>query len=157
MEEEKKFDISSLSKSESISLFRRINKYVAQFTMGEQDYQRYHELFSLADKLRIEVLTEKIEAIKPYYAVLNTIYANLYFFIGEDVIIELMKEVEEDMATWERLQSIEKKTFYPKALVKKLLNIHIIFLVAKQMIGLGFPVTKRESIEKQLKRIADVI
>ena len=135
-------------------------KYAAEFSMGEFDYQRFHEILQLADKLRIEILNnfgKDAKMIRAYYSVLDTFYVNIHFLVVDRERFEKMrKEIENLMNEWEKKNAKENRLTYPVTLVKKLLDFHKELLYIKQIVGLGIKVQRVESLKKKLERIADI-
>jgi acid phosphatase class B len=134
-------------------------KFSAEFTMGELDYQRFHELLTLADRLRVELLSswgKDASMVRAYFSVLDTFFVNILFLIrnfGLDVerneIIKLMQE-------WEKRDAMQGKRSFPVELAQKLLDFHQKLLFAKQVVGLGIKIQRVESLKKRLARVADI-
>jgi len=134
-----------------------LSKYSAEISMGEYDYERFHKLLSYADMLRIMVLNRKIEAIRPFFAVLDTFYANISFFSFDKRLELLRNSLKEKLEEWEALMSDNKKLLFPIQLAEDLLRFHELLMTLKQYIGLGIRVSRKENLKEKLRKAADLI
>jgi hypothetical protein len=138
------------NKTETKTPFKWKPKFKAQYSMGELDYMRYDIMLKMSDEFRIRTICRDSSAIEPYYAVLNTLYANWrQLIIDLNKFDELFEKMNKALKDWKAQTGI--KTF-PITLAEMLLNVHRDLLCLKQIIGLGIPVQKDEKFGTKARR-----
>ncbi len=133
--------------------------YVAEYSMNEYDYSRYHNLLSLADGLRIDIISKRDPSlILQYYAVLDTLYSNWFPLIKDKPGFEKeLFSIKELVEKWKNELKNSSNIKFPVTLAEKLLDFHRALLIEKQAIGLGIRVTKLASEKIKFLRAGDII
>lgn len=132
-------------------------KFLSEYSMGQYDFERYHQLLIMADFLANEVLNKNAIAIKPFYAKLIVLYSNFRPLVyNKGKWEKYKKECEELMKEWGKKSYTEGKNLFPVTLADKLIDFWQELLLLKQIIGLGSVVKKNESLRTKLNRAAGV-
>jgi len=131
--------------------------YKSEFSMGQLDFERFHEILRTLDYIAIEVRARNKDYIIRYYTILKELFINMRPLMYETVKKEFkgqFKEVEEMMDgkyLYLLIDPDDDETF-PLDLARKLENIHIELLEIRQKIGLGVPATREETTAAKFKR-----
>lgn len=136
----------------------RLPEFVAEYSMGALDYERYHRILSVADALAFRVLMKDIDAIKPFYSILLTFYSNLSPLIHErhkGKLIDMIKKVNILFKDYEEKNKV--KRYFPETLANELIFLWQELLFQKQMVGLGATLRKKETLKAKLKRAAGLV
>lgn len=132
-------------------------KFLSEYSMGQYDFERYHQLLIMADFLADQVLNKNVLAIKPFYAKLITLYSNFRALVYNKGKWEVYKkDCEKLMNEWGKKSFSEGKNLFPVTLANKLIEFWQELLLLKQIIGLGSVVRKNESLRTKLNRAAGV-
>ena len=130
-------------------------RYVAEYSMGMLDYERYHYLLLRLDEIAVSVGSYNIDSIIPYCSLLKELYINLRPIMYNTVREKFEKwfeEIEkEKIKFWQNLNKNKKE--FPYRLTKLLEKVHIELLETRQIMGLGIKVLKKRSEEAKLKDI----
>lgn len=132
-------------------------KFLLEYSMGQYDYERYHQLLIMADFLADQVLNKNVHAIKPFYSKLVTIYSNFRPVVYQTYRKKyetLQNECDRLIKEWGIKGYDEGKNLFPVSLAEKLIEFWQELLVLKQLIGLGSIVKKEESQKTKLDRAA---
>lgn len=132
----------------------------AEFSMGQYDYQRYHEHLVLADQLTMAVINHNTEAIRPYYSIIKTLWINFRAIVKphfQERVDVKMREVDILFRQWKAMNVKNNKIFFPELLSTKLIDVYSDLLIVKQLVGLGMLVTREESEHTRMKRAMDLI
>jgi len=145
------------SPSAAASKFIAGPRFLSEYSMGQYDFERYHQLLIMADFLADQVLNKNVLAIKPFYAKLITLYSNFRPLVYNKGKWEVYKkESERLMNEWGKTSAKEGKNLFPVTLANKLIEFWQELLLLKQIIGLGSVVRKNESLRTKLNRAAGV-
>lgn len=132
-------------------------KFLAEYSMGQYDYERYHKLLGDADFLAFHVLNKNVNALQPFFATLITIYSNFRPLVYEtyrkkydDFKNESMRLKKE----WDKIGYNSGQNTFPVTYANTLIEFWQEILVLKQLIGLGSIVRRDESQRTKLNRAA---
>jgi len=129
------------------------SRFKAEFSMGQLDYERYHNMLQAADMYAIRCRNFENSFVLPFYAVLKQLYANfrpIIFETKKKDFEERFKLVEKEI---NRRQVAGSKLNFPLQIFRILEEIHFDLLEIKQLIGLGIEVRK-EMAKKTIMRKA---
>lgn len=127
--------------------------YYADFGMYQEDYPRLGELLTIADRLYIDTQDEKIDAILPFYNVLKALYFNFRPLINEPKQVWFQNKfilVKGLIKDWKSSPALKKKI--PYSIINEEESFYSELLMIKQVIGLGFKVSKKESEKTKIAR-----
>lgn len=123
----------------------------AIFSMGEYHYKRYDAIFQRLDAFAVHVIAGRTIAVMDYYATLKTFYINIkYMILQQDKFNSKLKDIEKDIAEWQKKIKASKREVYPNSLANKLLHFHDELIYSAQVAGLGIEVQIKKSRKKML-------
>jgi len=132
-------------------------KIKAEFTMGQLDYERWHDILKSLDMISIRAMNGDVDALKPYYTLLKNLYMNWIAVITteeEKTVLSMLEKARDDINIF--LRSIKNKpgmvTGSPYGILDKLNHVHISLMKIKQKTGMGIKTIRHESRETKLKR-----
>lgn len=132
----------------------------AEFSMGQYDYQRYHEHLTMADNLNMAVINHNVDAIRPFYSIIKTLWVNWKSIVNavlQEKINRKMKEADILFRNWKAMNHTNNRIFFPEKLADILIDVYSDLLVVKQYIGLGMLISKDESEKTRMKRAMGLI
>lgn len=129
----------------------------AEYNMGALDYERFHEYLKMCDAWRMKVILKKANArdLREFYAMLETLHTNLksaYIHDTERIqkINKLAKSIEDSLIQLDR-DSTGKTQQIPVDIVMKLREMHTELLHVRQILGVGFPVSRVFGAKQKLE------
>ena len=127
--------------------------YKAEYSMGQLDYNRYHQLLVAADELAIRVMMDEIQAIRQYASLLIQLYVNLKPLIyknNHEKWEEQRTEITDLLQHWKKEGGMQQK--FPVRLKELLLKFHEDLLEIKQRVGLGVIMEREDSQSERLSK-----
>ena len=117
----------------------------SQYSMGQLDFMRYHELLKQVDEIGFNVGLERPQRfIRAYFSVLEQLYINLQATMTPEQ--RTMFDAEFD-----RMRNLIEGTKYTKTLILSLKDMNKKLIRIKQAAGMGLSVQK-EYTDKEIKK-----
>lgn len=137
---------------------RDLTGYKSQFSMGQYDFIRFHELLLKLDALSIELNSGNYQNISVYYACLKTLFRSWRKLINETT----KKEIEELLVFLKdyvvRISSVANNSgefTFPAEVLDKIDKVHDELMDQKQIIGLGIVINKTVTAEERGGQMLD--
>lgn len=132
-------------------------KFKSEFSMGDRDFDRYHEALKKADEsggILDSCAVPQLEDVQKHFANLNALYKNWSALISSDHVRKEVKGLVEDARKqkrrWEQ-SNLELTKPLKLKLVDTLDRLHLKLLDIKQVVGLGIVVKKVISTNQKIK------
>ena len=127
--------------------------YTSQFSMGQLDFERFHEILKICDEYGMRYDAGERDAVVRYYAALRRFYVNI-----KSIVINT-KEIDEKMEivrkSIKRIAAATNKSSMDNEfhnVEKMIAELEEIVYKTKQMTGLGIEVNRYMSEKKKWER-----
>jgi hypothetical protein len=137
----------------------------SEFSMGQLDFERFHEMLQVLDKVAVRARMFESDSVIPFYSILKELYKNwrpIVFITKRQKIDETFDIVEREIIEWRNAQARKfggansKMASFPIHILRKLEDIQTDILEIKQVIGLGIKVEKDLTQKKKWERALGV-
>jgi len=140
-------------------------RFKSEFSMGQLDFERYHEMLMVMDRVASRARMFESDSIIPFYSILKELYKNwrpIVFETKRKTIDASFEKVDKDIIKWRNDQSRRfgnpnsPMASFPIEILKGLEDIQTDILEIKQVIGLGIRVEKDLTPKKRWERALGV-